>query len=437
MQCRTFAETEAPRSPFNRNEMKIVVIGAGLAGVTTAYSLAGLGHEVTVLDRAAAPAREASFANGGMLTVGMCAPWNAPGVWRVLLKSLCRSDTALQLRLGALPGLVSWGNRFLRNSTPAAFLRNHRKNLRLAQYSLELMKALRRDTGIEYGRAARGSLSLFRSEQALHRAADHAGRLSDAGLAFRVLSPAETVGLEPALAPLAARLSGSIHYPDDETGDAREFCVRLAGRARDRGAKFLFSTAITRVEVQGAGVAAVSEAGKRIVADRCVVAAGAYSSVLLGTARVKLPVRPAKGYSVTFDHLPQQPVLNRPVIDNHLHAVIVPFEGALRAAGTAEFAGYDKTLRPARVRNLLALMKEILPQGNWDPRRARPWCGLRPSSPDGVAIVGPTPIPNLWVNCGQGHLGWTLAAGSAQLLTDLISGRRPGVDPVDYSLGRF
>ena len=417
--------------------MKIAVIGAGLAGVTAAYSLNKQGHEVTVVERATAPAREASFANGGMLTVGMCAPWNAPGVWRVLLKSLCRSDTALQLRLAALPSLTSWGITFLRNATPEGFLRNHRKNFRLARYSLEVMQALRRDTGIEYGQAARGSLSLFRSGQSLQRAVEHAGRLADAGLAFRVLSTAETVRLEPALAPLASRLSGSIHYPDDEVGDAREFCVRLAAHARDQGVKFLFSTAVTRIEMEGGQVAALSGAGTRIQADRYVVAAGAYSSLLLAMAGVKLPVRPAKGYSVTFDHLPGQPALERPVIDNHLHAVIVPFKGALRAAGTAEFAGHDKTLRAARVRNLLALMQDILPQGNWDAKRAKPWCGLRPSSPDGVAIVGPTPVANLWVLCGQGHLGWTLAAGSAQLLTDLIGGRPAGVAPADYSLGRF
>ena len=417
---------------------RIVVIGSGLAGVTSAWSLRRRGYDVVVIDKEEGPGRQTSFANGGMLTPGMCEPWSAPGAWRVLLGSLGRSDAALQLRMRALPGLVRWGMEFLRNSTAAAFERNHRSNLRLALYSLAIMQALREQTQIEYGRAACGSLGIFRDRAALEHAVSQASRLSSAGLRFRRLAAAQTIELEPALAPIANRLSGAIFYESDEVGDAHCYCEALADRAARDGVEFCFGVEVSSVEMQQGRVAGLQSARRRFVADHYVVAAGSYSTPLLRQAGVRLPVRPAKGYSLTFAGAGGRPSLRRPVIDHHLHAVIVPFQdGALRAAGTAEFAGYDRTLHPVRVRNLLALMQELLPQARWDCAAGKAWCGLRPSSPDGVAIIGPTAVANLWVNSGQGHLGWTLAAGSAQLLTDLLSGDRPAVDPAPYSLARF
>ena len=416
-----------------------------MIGITTAYFLKRRGHEVTVLERASGPARETSFANGGMLTPGMCGPWNAPGIWRVLLGSLGRSDAPLQLHLSKLPRLLGWGMTFLRNSSASTFARNHLSNLRLALNSLEAMHELHQHTQINYGRAARGSLGIFRDTAALESACAAASRMASAGLQFRRLSTAQTVRLEPALAPMANRLSGAIHFESDEVGDAHQFCVALADRARQEGVQFFFNTEVSALQmhadkVTGATghVAGAINDGKYFDADRYVVAAGSYSARLLRHAGIRLPVVPAKGYSVTFDNARDLAPLSRPIIAHHLHAVIVPFEnGALRAAGTAEFAGYDRALSPVRIRTLLSLMQELLPQVQWDPAAANPWCGLRPSSPDGVAIIGPTPVANLWVNSGQGHLGWTMAAGSAQLLTKLISGDAPSIDPTPYALARF
>jgi D-amino-acid dehydrogenase len=425
--------------------MKIVVIGAGLAGITSAYFLNRRGHEVVVLERSDGVARETSFANGGMLTPGMCTPWNAPGVWRVLLASLGRSDAALQLRLGTLPRLLGWGMTFLRNSSAPSFARNHLSNLRLAMNSLELMHELREHDQIDYGHAARGSLGIFRDERSLAGACTAASGLAAAGLRFHKLSTAQLVDLEPALEAIAHRLSGAIHYESDEVGDAHQFCVALAERGRQEGVQFLFDTEVAALEMRtdpatGARnhVLSATGGGKTFSADRYVIAAGSYSPLLLRHAGIRLLVVPAKGYSVTFDNGCDRVRLRRPIIDHHRHAVIVPFEnGALRAAGTAEFAGYDRTLSRARVRALLSFMQDLLPQVRWDPAAAKAWCGLRPSSADGVAVIGPTPVPNLWVNTGQGHLGWTMAAGSARLLTDLICGDAPRIDPKPYAIGRF
>lgn len=417
--------------------MKIVVIGSGLLGVTTAYFLRRRGHEVTVIDREEGPGRQTSFANGSLLTPSMSDPWNAPGSWRVLLASLGRSDAAMQLRLRALPGLAAWGVAFLRNSSAATFERNTLKNFCLARYSLAVMESVRQQTDIEYGRAARGTLRVFRDRATLDRACAAAAPLSAEGLGLRRLSTAETVDLEPALAPIAAQLAGAIHYEGDEVGNAYLFCVALADHARQQGVEFRFRTEVSSLETHSGQVTAVVSGRERFEADRYVVAAGSYSAPLLRPLGVRLPVRPVKGYSVTFECEAGQHSLRIPVVDDELHAVVVPLEGAIRVAGTAEFAGYDRRPNPARIRNLLGLLQNVLPQAQFDHATARPWCGLRPMSADGVPIIGPTSISNLLVNTGHGHLGWTMAAGSAQLLSDLMSGDLPSIDPAPFALARF
>lgn len=413
--------------------MNVIVIGSGLIGVT--YFLSRRGHEVTVIDRQEGPGRETSFANGTLLTPSMAEPWNAPGCWRVLLASLGRSDAALRLRLRALPALAGWGVTFLRNSRAHVFERNALSNLRLALYSIEIMHSLRQQTGIEYGRVARGTLKVFRDQATLDQAFAAANRLLSEGLSFRRLSRGETVELEPAL--VANQLAGALHYGIDETGDAHRFCVALADHARQQGVEFRFRTEVSSLDMRSGRVMAVVSERERFVADRYIVAAGSYSTPLLRRVGVHLPVRPAKGYSVTFDGHRGWESLSIPVIDDHLHAAVVRLEGAIRVAGTAEFAGYDRTLNPDRIRNLLVPLQEVLPQEQFDPVTARPWCGLRPMSADGVPIIGSTPISNLLVNTGHGHLGWTMAAGSAQLLADWMSGDSPSIDPAPFALARF
>jgi D-amino-acid dehydrogenase len=417
--------------------MRVLVIGGGLIGVTTAYFLQLGGHEVTVVDREVGPGRETSFANGALLTPSMADPWNAPGSWRVLLGSLVRSDSPMQMRLRTLPALAGWGVKFLRNSRAHAFERNALSNLRLARYSLQVMEALGQLIDVEYGRKTQGTLRVFRDQTTLGRASKAANRLLSEGLNFRRLSTGETVELEPALAPIANQLAGAIHYESDETGDAYRFCVGLAEHAQKEGVEFRFGTAVSSLEMRSDRVmAAVSEA-ERFVADRYIVAAGSWSTPLLRPIGIHLPVQPAKGYSVTFDDSQRRPSLSIPVSDDQLHAAVVPLEGAIRVAGTAEFAGYDRTVNADRIRNLLGLLREVLPRAQFDPLTARPWCGLRAMSADGVPIIGPTPVANLLVNTGHGHLGWTMAAASARLLADLICGGSPCIDPAPFALARF
>ncbi|HVS78099.1 MAG TPA: D-amino acid dehydrogenase [Steroidobacteraceae bacterium] len=417
--------------------MKALIIGGGLIGVTSAYFLSRRGWEVTVLDRQDGPGQETSFANGSLLTPSMPEPWNAPGSWRVLLKSLGRSDSPLKLRLKALPHLTGWGVGFLRNSSPARFEGNTVRNLKLALHSVDVIGRLRQETGIEYGAATDGSLRVIRDPATLERALAWAEKLRAHGLTYRHLSADEIVAMEPALAPIGPRLAGGIHYPRDEIGNAYRYCVGLAEQARRGGVEFRFRTSVTGIEVRQGSVAAVLSGEERFTADRYVVAAGSYSPLLLKEAGLEVPVRPAKGYSLTFERPRLDPPLKLPICDDDFHAVVVPLENVIRVAGTAEFTGYDLALTESRIRNLVTLVRQVLPGSGLERAQARPWCGLRPMSVDGVPIIGATPIGNLWINTGHGPLGWTMAAGSGQLLSDLLTGASPAVDPTAYALARF
>lgn len=417
--------------------MKALIIGSGLIGTTSAYFLARRGWEVTVLDRQDGPGLETSFANGSLLTPSMPEPWNAPGSWRVLLASLGRPDSPLKLRLKALPQLAGWGRGFLANSSRERYEGNTRKNLALALHSLEAMHAVLAETGIQYGGASPGTLRVFRHPAPFERALAWAERLRPEGLSHRRLTGSEIVAMEPALAPIGGQLAGGIHYPIDEIGNAYKFCVALADVARRAGVDFRFGTPVTGITARQGKIAAVRAGDKEFTADRYIVAAGSYTPLLTKDLGIKVPVRPAKGYSLTFDRPPSGTPLRVPVADDDFHAVVVALEDVIRVAGTAEFTGYDLSMPQARIQNLVNLVRQVLPEWALDLATAKPWCGLRPMSVDGVPIIGPTPIGNLWLNTGHGHLGWTMAAGSGQLLSDLLTGGSPRVKPEAYALSRF
>jgi D-amino-acid dehydrogenase len=417
--------------------MKVLVIGSGLMGITTAYELGRCGHEVMVIDRAEGPARETSFANGALLTPSMAAPWNAPGSWRVLLSSLGRRDAPLKIHWRVLSGMTRWGIDFLRNSSASAYERNTRSNLRLARYSLRRMAVLQRELRIEFDSAHRGSLRLFRQSIALDQAARVADRLCIEGIDVHRLSATETVRIEPALGPIAKDLAGSLHYRDDETGDAYQFCVELAEHARKLGVDFRYRTQITSLHMSGGRITAAVNEQQRFVADRYVVAAGSDSARLLEPLGIEVPVRPVKGYSVTFPAPTVEKRLQIPVVDDEAHAVVVPLGERIRVVRGAEWAGYDLSVPQARVESLTRWVRRVLPDESFDIARAESWCGLRPMSADGVPIIGATPIANLLVNSGHGHLGWTMAMGSARLLADQLCGDSPGIDPSPYLLSRF
>ncbi len=422
--------------------MRILVVGAGLIGAATAYHLVRRGHEVTLLERGDGPATGASHANGGMLTPSMADPWNAPGIWRELLPSAGRRRSPMLLRAKALPGLMRWGLTFFANSTPGRFDANTARNLRLAAYSLAGMKALRDTELLDYDASTLGTLKLYRDARALEAGIRKSATLAPGLVEARPLDADGVLALEPGLASIAARIAGGIHFPRDESGDARRFTAQLCEAAVRHGARLRRNAGVLGLERDRRRILGVRTAAGAMPADAVVLAAGFETPHLLRVARAWLPIAPVKGYSITClpgDAAGRAPPLRVPIVDDALHAAVTPLGGSLRVAGTAEFSGRDTRISPARIENLKQLLRAILPD-HADALLAgevQQWAGLRPMSADGVPCIGAIGPAGLYVNAGHGHLGWTMADGSARLLADLIDRCAPQLDAADYSPRRF
>jgi D-amino-acid dehydrogenase len=421
--------------------MRVVIIGAGLAGVTTAWFLRTQGADVVVVERGSAVARETSFANGSMLTPSLADPWNAPGSFRKLLRSIGREDAAMLLRMGALPSLLGWGLRFLRSSGQKPFLDSFLANVHLARYSQEVMQQLLQGAApgeLDFDYAPDGTIKVFSSQQALQHGREIANWLQQAGISHRTLHLDALLELEPALAPGSERLVGGIHYPQDEVGNARRFCEQLYRLAADHGVDFRFSEMVLDIEREQSRISAIRTSREVLKADAFVLAAGSYSWPLGKKFGIRVPVRPAKGYSLT---LPNEMPGGGPtlaVVDDALHAAVVPLrEGLLRAAGTAEFAGFDARVNASRVDNLRTLLGTLYPQLNTQELQGDAWCGFRPMTTDGRPLLGVSRIPNLYLNTGHGPLGWTQACGSARALAQLITDGRSEFALENFAPARF
>jgi D-amino-acid dehydrogenase len=414
--------------------LRVIVVGAGVIGVTTAYELSRRGCRTLLLEARNGVALESSYANGGLLTPGMSDPWNAPGIHRKIAASLLDPHAAMKLWPSAIPSLFWWGLEFLRNSNVTRHAAASRANFVLGKYSIERMRELRIRLGLEYCGASRGTMKVFRDSRSMDASLKLAEQLASLGLRFIVLDRDGAVAAEPALEGIREKLFGALRFPDDESGDAYEFCKALMFAFQRNGGTMNTSFRVTSIAVQrGIAVGVESETG-RVLADKVIIAAGNAASDMMHRVGVSLSIKPVKGYTITFDvsHLDGCPIL--PVIDDALHAAVVPLGTRLRVAGTAEFAGMDFNVRPERIDNLLELLAALYPSisARLDRWSGRVWTGLRPMSADGLPFVGATSVEGLYVNAGHGHLGWTLAAGSAHLLADLIAGEPTAIDPAPY-----
>lgn len=419
--------------------MRTVVVGAGLLGLTTAFFLRRHGVEVTVVDRCKDVGLETSFANGGMLHASQASPWNAPGVFWYALRTLGSEESALLIRPKALFGMMGWTWRFFRNARPNKFYSGLERNTRLADYSISVLNEHCSALNLDFDRADRGTLKIYRTPKELDANLQLTERCSGWGVRYSVLSSEQVVTLEPALQPIEKDLSGGIHFPDDVSGDAYKFCTALKDRCAENGVEFRFETQVSELEVDGGQIKAVIANEERLEATNCVVAAGSYSTSLTATAGITIPVRPVKGYSITLPITGWKLRPTLPVIDDHFHAAVTPLGDRLRVAGTAEFAGFDDELTASRIENLYRLARNVYPQEIERAGRdgAAHWTGFRPMSPDGVGIMGPTPVQGLFLNTGHGHLGWTMAPGAGKLVADWIATGRSEIKLSGYSLARY
>jgi len=415
--------------------MRVVILGSGVVGVTSAYYLARAGHEVTVVDREAGPALETSFANAGQISPGYAAPWAAPGVPLKAVKWMFQKHAPLAIRLDGTQFQLRWMWQMLQNCTAERYAVNKGRMVRLAEYSRDCLQALRADTGIQYEGRTGGTLQVFRTQQQLDGAQKDIAVLKDANVAYELLSPTELARAEPALAAVAGKLTGGLRLPGDETGDCQLFTTRLAALAESLGVKFRFNTSIDALEMAGGRIAGVRCGGETLRADAYVVALGSYTTQLL-SGIVKIPVYPLKGYSITAPIVDAAKAPVSTVLDETYKIAITRFDDRIRVGGMAEIVGFSKSLREARRETLEMCVNDLFPGGG-DTSQASFWTGLRPMTPDGTPIVGRTPVSNLFLNTGHGTLGWTMSCGSGQLLADLISGRRPAIQADDLSVHRY
>lgn len=417
---------------------RVIVVGGGLSGVVTAYELVHLGYDTLLLEQREGIALETSYANGSLLTPSMADPWNAPGVYRHLVASLFSRHSAMKLRLSAIPSLAGWGLRFLRHSSVALHDAATKASFALAKYSVERTGELRERLSLRYDATTVGTLKIFRTEAAMEGSLSVAAKLAPLGLRFQVLDRDGVVADEPALADIRDQITGALRFPDDESGDAHQFCNQMATAFVRAGGVIKTNTRVGDIALERGSVSGVLIGNRVERADIVVVAAGNASVQLVKPLGLSLPIRPAKGYTITFDtsSIQFRPVI--PIIDDALHAAIVPIGDRLRVAGTAEFAGNNQRIRKDRVENLLGLLATVLPRvaEKLSYETAQPWAGLRPMSADGLPFIGPTHLRGLYVNTGHGHLGWTLAAGSACLLGGLVGGAVPDIDPTPYRATR-
>lgn len=401
---------------------RFIIVGGGLIGVTTLFELASRGYEATLFEAENELCLGASFANGGMLTPSMPDPWNGPGVARHLFASLFDPRSSMKLHLSQVPALFGWGLKFLAGSSRARHEAATVANYRLCAQSLERTRALAKELGLEFDQSDRGTLKIFESEAAMAGPLSLAERLTQEGLRFEKLDAAEAVALEPQLAPIADRIVGALHFPDDGVGDARKFVLALAERAKAVGGTIRLGAKADGLVIRGGQVRGIMQGGEEHLGE-VVLCTGVWSPELARQIGQSIPVKPAKGYSLSIDATSLGNRIPRlPVIDDAMHAAVVPLGNRLRFVGTAEFAGFNREIDQVRIDNLVSLFERLYPDlvGSLDLSEAKPWTGLRPMSADGRPIIGKSSREGLWLNCGHGHLGWTMACGSAEIIADLF-----------------
>lgn len=416
--------------------MRVLILGSGVIGTTSAYYLARAGFEVVVVDRQPAAAMETSFANAGQVSPGYASPWAAPGVPLKAMKWLLQRHAPLAIKLTGDADQYLWMAQMLRNCTASRYAVNKERMVRLSEYSRDCLDELRAETGINYEGRQLGTTQLFRSQAQVDAAAKDIAVLKASGVPFELLDREGIARVEPALAGVKHKLAGALRLPNDQTGDCYLFTSRLAKMARELGVEFRFGQNIQRLETDGERLSGVWIDGQLERADQYVLALGSYSPALLKPLGIKAPIYPLKGYSLTVPISNAAMAPSSTILDETYKVAITRFDNRIRVGGMAEIAGHDLSLNPRRRETLEMVVGDLYPQGG-DASAGEFWTGLRPATPDGTPIIGATRYRNLFLNTGHGTLGWTMACGSGSLLADLIAKKRPQISAQGLDISRY
>jgi len=415
--------------------MRVVIMGSGVIGVTSAYYLALAGHEVTVLDRQSGPALETSFGNAGQISPGYAAPWASPGIPLKALKWMIQEHAPLSISPDGTLFQLRWMWNMLLNCSVARYNVNKQRMVHLAEYSRDCFKELRAATNIQYQGRQQGTLQLFRDDEQYQSAQKDIAVLQRAGVPYELLSAEHLADVEPALAAVQHKLKGGLRLPNDETGDCQLFTTTLAGMAEKLGVKFRYGVSIDALQMKGQQVAGVQCGSETVTADAYVVALGSYSTNFL-RGILDIPVYPVKGYSITVPIIDAAKAPVSTILDETYKIAITRFDDRIRVGGMAELVGFNTNLKAKRQKTLEMVLNDLFP-GAGDLQHDSFWTGLRPMTPDGTPLVGATSVPNLFLNTGHGTLGWTMSCGSGHVLADIISGKAPAIDVAELNMSRY
>ncbi|MDR9623746.1 D-amino acid dehydrogenase [Acinetobacter baumannii] len=415
--------------------MRVIVLGSGVIGVASAYYLARQGAEVTVLDRQSGPAEETSFGNAGQISPGYSTPWAAPGIPFKAVKWMFQHHAPLAINLDGSMWQLQWMAQMLKNCNPQSYAVNKERMMRVAEYSRDCLRELRKDTGIHYENRAKGTLQLFRKEAQMEAVQRDISVLEECGVSYELLNGNELSRVEPALANAQDKLVGGLHLPNDETGDCYLFTNALAQIAKELGVNFQFNQNVEKLIVEGDQIKGVQVNGKILTADRYVLAFGSYSRDFLKPLDLQLPVYPVKGYSLTIPIVDPAFAPQSTVLDETYKIAITRFDQRIRVGGMAELSGFNLGLNEDRRATLQMVTQDLFPGG--DMEQASFWTGLRPMTPDSTPIIGATRFKNLFLNTGHGTLGWTMACGSGKLISDIVLNHKTDISTDGLSIQRY
>lgn len=417
--------------------MKIIILGGGVSGVSTAWYLANSGHEVTVVERSSSVADETSFANAGMLSYGYTNPWAAPGVPLKAVKWMMQDLAPILVSSSSFNvQTVNWMTQMLGQCNEKAYKLNKQRMLRVSEYSRVCLDDLTSKIDLNFDHRIKGTIELFRDEEKMNSIDADLASLRDCGVEHKVIDHAECIQHEPALANVPEKFVGGLRFPQDGTGDCQKFTSHLAEHCRNIDVQFMLNTTVHALEAVSGKITAVRTSQGLLTADAYVVCMGSYAPILVSPLGLKLPIYPIKGYSLTLPLLDESKAPQSTVMDEEFKVAVTRFDDRIRVGGTAEIAHFDLSLKDKRRKPTEFVVSDLFP-GAGDLSKAEFWCGLRPMTPDSVPIIGKTPINNLYMNTGHGTLGWTMSQGAARLVTDIINNKTTDINDEGLSIYRY